>query len=138
MPTICCDRYERFVHPFAELVAFVGVSDLDVAAEFYGATLGLSLSDERPFALVAEVDATMLRITKVAEVNPAPHTVLGWKVTDIAVAVDVLVSKGARFQRYEGLDQDPRGIWQSPSGAQIAWFCDPDGNNLSLTQFGAP
>jgi catechol 2,3-dioxygenase-like lactoylglutathione lyase family enzyme len=116
------------------LVAFVGVSNLDRAAEFYGGTLGLDLTDERPFALVARVRGTMLRITEVPSVVPAPYTVLGFEVADIATAVDRLAARGVAFTRYDGMDQDDRGIWTAPGGARIAWFTDPDGNVLSLTQ----
>ncbi|HEY4022160.1 MAG TPA: VOC family protein [Pseudonocardiaceae bacterium] len=118
------------------MMAFVGVSDLDHAERFYGATLGFDLDDQRPFALVATVGATTLRITAVEQVRAAPYTVLGWTVSDIDATVDLLTLRGVEFTRYEGMDQDARGIWTAPSGARIAWFLDPDGNNLSLTQFG--
>jgi catechol 2,3-dioxygenase-like lactoylglutathione lyase family enzyme len=115
-----------------ELVAFVGVSDLDAAQGFYGDVLGLELRDERPFALVADVGGTMLRITAVPEPAAAPYTVLGWVVRDLAATVDELATRGVRFSRYEGVDQDDRGIWTAPGGVRIAWFLDPDRNNLSL------
>jgi catechol 2,3-dioxygenase-like lactoylglutathione lyase family enzyme len=117
------------------LTAFLGVSDLDAAQEFYGDVLGLELRDERPFALVADVGGTMLRITAVPEPAAAPYTVLGWTVRDIAAAVDELAARGVRFTRYEGVDQDDRGIWTAPGGARVAWFLDPDRNNLSLHEF---
>ncbi|HEX4221774.1 MAG TPA: VOC family protein [Pseudonocardiaceae bacterium] len=116
-------------------MAFVGVSDLDRAERFYGETLGLELDDQRPFALVAQVGGTELRITAVEQVRAAPYTVLGWGVADIDATVDLLTLRGIEFTRYEGMEQDARGIWTSPSAARIAWFLDPDGNNLSLTQF---
>jgi len=119
----------------SSLMGFVGVSDLDRAQRFYGDTLGLELRDESPYALVAEVGGTMLRITAVGEPDPRPYTVLGWAVSDIAAVVDDLAGRGVVFTRYEGMGQDDRGIWTSPSGAKIAWFLDPDGNNLSLTEF---
>jgi catechol 2,3-dioxygenase-like lactoylglutathione lyase family enzyme len=113
-------------------VAFVGVSDLDSAQHFYGEILGLELRDARPYALVHETSETQLRITLVDEVRAAPYTVLGWAVADLAGEIDRLVAAGVVFNRYEGMDQDERGIWAAPSGARIAWFHDPDGNNLSL------
>ena len=116
----------------ARIVSFVGVSDLDAAELFYGGVLGLSLRDARPFALVADIGATQLRITAVDEVRAAPYTVLGWQVDDIESTVDELVAKGVRFHRYDGMDQDDRGIWTAPSGARIAWFHDHDSNTLSL------
>ena len=77
----------------------------------------------------------MLRIQKVKGHQPLPYTALGWKVTDIVGKVTELAARGARFERVPGIAQDERGIWASPSGARVAWFKDPDGNLLSLTQF---
>jgi len=117
------------------LVGFVGVTDLDRARHFYGETLGLDLRDERPYALVADVAGTMLRITAVDRPSRSAYTVLGWAVSDIAAVVDELLGRGITFTHYDGMGQDHRGIWTAPGGAKIAWFLDPDGNNLSLTQF---
>jgi catechol 2,3-dioxygenase-like lactoylglutathione lyase family enzyme len=119
------------------LIGFVGVSDLDRARLFYGETLGLPLRDEAPYALVAVVNGTMLRITAVDQTVAAPYTVLGWRVADIDSTVAHLVDQGVRFQRFSGMGQDDRGIWTAPGGSRIAWFLDPDGNNLSLTEFPA-
>jgi catechol 2,3-dioxygenase-like lactoylglutathione lyase family enzyme len=119
------------------LTAFVGVADLDRAGRFYGGTLGLPLRDESPYALVADAGGTMLRITAVERPVAAPYTVLGWGVADLDAAIDMLVSRGVIFARYDGMQQDGRGAWAAPSGARIAWFADPDGNVLSLTQFPA-
>ena len=113
-------------------VGFVGVSDLDAAAQFYGAVLGLHLVDQRPFALLHDSGLSQLRITLVEEVRAAPYTVHGWLVANLEVEIDRLVEAGVTFNRYEGMGQDERGIWTSPSGARIAWFLDPDGNTLSL------
>lgn len=119
----------------AELVGFVAVSDLERARLFYGETLGLALLDQAPFALIADVNGTMLRITLVEEPVSAPYTVLGWKVADIRATVDELTGCGLTFTRYDGMGQDERGIWTAPDGSKVAWFLDPDGNNLSLTEF---
>ena len=116
----------------ATQVGFVGVTDLDAAERFYGDVLGLDLDDARPFALVHQTAATQLRITLVEQVIAAPYTVLGWAVSDLDAEIDRLTAAGVRFNRYDGMAQDARGIWTSPSGARIAWFHDPDGNNLSL------
>lgn len=119
----------------SSLVAFVGVCDPDRAKSFYRDRLGLRLvSEELPFALVFDVQGTMLRVTVVPEVKPAKFTVLGWKVPDIQAAVSSLDKAGVEFQRYAGLQQDGLGIWTSPNGARVAWFHDPDGNILSVTQ----
>jgi catechol 2,3-dioxygenase-like lactoylglutathione lyase family enzyme len=123
-------------HPLTEsdLVAFVSTAQPPAAMEFYREVLGLPLVDESEFALVFDANGTMLRVAIAAAVNPAPYTVLGWAVKDIEGAVDALLEAGVTFKRFEGMAQDERGIWQSPSSAQVAWFTDPDGNVLSLTQ----
>jgi predicted enzyme related to lactoylglutathione lyase len=125
------------MHPSASIVAFVAVSDLDRAEQFYGQTLGLSLTDERPFAMVADVGGTMLRITAVDHLSVGAHTVLGWAVDDLDAAVAELVGRGVEFIRYVGMEQDGQGVWTSPNGSRIAWFFDVDGNTLSLTQFSS-
>jgi catechol 2,3-dioxygenase-like lactoylglutathione lyase family enzyme len=118
----------------SSLVAFVATTDPSRARDFYGNTLGLRLVSETPFALVFDIGGTMLRVTTVERLTPAPYTVLGWAVPDVAEAVDALVSRGVTFCRFEGMDQDHRGIWQAPSGGRVAWFDDPEGNRLSITQ----
>ncbi len=118
------------------LIAFVSTADARRALSFYRDTLRLRLVSETPFALVFDVMGTMLRVAIAETVSPAPHTVLGWQVADIAATVDHLTAQAVVFTRYEGMDQDARGIWTSPAGGRIAWFHDPDGNVLSLTQFG--
>lgn len=77
----------------------------------------------------------MLRVTAVSEVSRASYTVLGWRVTDIEATVQDLTAKGVAFKTYDGMDQDETGIWTTPGGDKVAWFADPDGNTLSLTQF---
>ncbi len=118
-------------------VAFVATTNPNRARAFYEGLLGLRLvEDEKPFALVFDADGVMLRVTVVHEHNPAPFTVLGWQVDSIEDTVDRLTAAGVKFQRYPGMnDGDPRGIWNAPSGARVAWFKDPDGNVLSVTQF---
>jgi catechol 2,3-dioxygenase-like lactoylglutathione lyase family enzyme len=121
----------------ARSVGFVGVSDLDAARAFYGDTLGLRLRDESPHALIATAGGTTLRVTAVGTPVVAPYTVAGWDVDDIAATVEGLVARGVVFARYDGLGQDERGVWTTPDGTKVAWFLDPDGNNLSLTEFSA-
>jgi len=76
-----------------------------------------------------------LRLTAIENHQPGHHTVLGWHVADIEAAIDALVAKGVTFAIYEGYGQDARGVWTHPaSGTKVAWFLDPEGNNLSLTQ----
>ena len=112
-------------------VAFVATTDAERAQAFYAGTLGLELLADEPYALVFDLAGTQLRVAKVEQLDPQPHTVLGWTVDDVARTLDTL---GIEPLRYAGMEQDERGIWTSPSGALIAWFADPDGNTLSVTQ----
>src|SRR5262249_52033953 len=118
----------------ASLVGFVATARAEAARHFYESVLRLVLLEDTPFALVFDSNGTTLRIQKVQQVIPAPYTALGWAVPDIRSAVGGLAAMGVVFQRYEGLSQDAQGIWLSPSGAKVAWFRDPDGNTLSLTE----
>ncbi|MBI4266366.1 MAG: VOC family protein [Acidobacteria bacterium] len=119
----------------AEIIAFVGTANAERANVFYRDTLGLRLVSEEPQALVFDAGGRMLRVSIVPQVPPARYTVLGWKVDDIAAAADGLATKGVRFERFAGFVQDARGVWTAPDGTRVAWFRDPDGNMLSLTQF---
>ena len=118
-----------------ELVAFVATRDIASAKAFYGDVLGLPLAGEDQFAVVFDANGTMLRITSVEELAAAKYTVLGWRVPDIAAAARDLRNAGVELERYAGMHQDALGIWKSPSGASVAWFKDPDGNTLSITQY---
>ena|SRR6185437_14343879 len=118
-----------------KLIAFVPTLDLAKARSFYEGILRMRLVSEDGFASVFDANGTMLRVTKVDRLTPQPFTVLGWEVADINDSVSRLGQQGIRFEHYGMPGQDGRGIWASPSGARIAWFKDPDGNVLSLTQF---
>jgi catechol 2,3-dioxygenase-like lactoylglutathione lyase family enzyme len=118
----------------SDLVAFVAATDLPRARAFYEQTLGLPVLEHNDFACVLDAHGTMLRVTAVPEVARAGYTVLGWRVADIAAATRELTARGVTFLRYEGMSQDEHGIWTAPDGARVAWFADPDGNTLSLTQ----
>lgn len=119
----------------SNLISFVATSNATKARQFYEETLGLTFVSDDRFALVFEANGTMLRIQKVEHVKPHGYTVLGWKVADIKEEVRTLSKRGVTFARYEGMNQDENGIWTAPSEAKIAWFADPDGNILSLTEF---
>jgi catechol 2,3-dioxygenase-like lactoylglutathione lyase family enzyme len=118
-----------------KLVAFVATRNPGRAKEFYRDVLGLRLISEDPFALVFDAAGTMLRIATVQELAPAKYTVLGWQVQDIVRTAKDLQKANVNLERYPGMRQDDVGIWNSPSGARVAWFKDPDGNTLSITQF---
>lgn len=122
----------------AKPVCFVATAKPAVAKKFYGDVLGLSLTEDSPFAIVYQMKGSMLRVQKVQAVSTAPYTALGWEVEDIRKSVERLRKKGVRFEAYKGMGQDELGIWASPSGALVAWFKDSDGNILSLTQFQSP
>lgn len=117
-----------------DIVAFVATTSVAKAKRFYRDKLGLPLVEESPFALVFDAHGTMLRVTPVQKMKAAGYTVLGWQVPDIEDAVRRLRKARVRFERYAGMGQDRLGIWQSPGGARVAWFKDPDGNTLSVSQ----
>lgn len=118
------------------IIAFVGTRDPEDAKRFYRDVLGLRLVSEDQFALVFDANGTMLRVTIVQDVSSVKYTVLGWRVPDIVAAISYLRSAGVKLQRFnnfKGQDQET-GIWASPDGSKVAWFADPDGNMLSVTQ----
>lgn len=117
------------------LIAFAATASPAAARAFYEQALGLRVVEQNDFACVFDANGTMLRVTTVAEVSRAGYTVLGWQVADIETAVQGLAARGIAFTRYDGMDQDENGIWTAPGGDKVAWFADPDGNTLSLTQF---
>jgi uncharacterized glyoxalase superfamily protein PhnB len=116
------------------LMAFVATSDAPRAKAFYQGILGLRLLADEPYALVFDVNGTVLRVQKVQQLAPAQYTALGWQVPDIAGAIAALRAKQVAFERYPHFEQDAAGVWTAPSGAKVAWFKDPDGNLLSLTE----
>jgi catechol 2,3-dioxygenase-like lactoylglutathione lyase family enzyme len=120
----------------AKLVAFVSTTDAARSRAFYEGTLGLRFVSDEPYALVFDVNGTMLRVQKVERVTVASGTTLGWQVTDIASEVRALSGRGVTFERYEGMQQDELGIW-AQGGGKVAWFKDPDGHVLSLTEVRA-
>jgi predicted enzyme related to lactoylglutathione lyase len=119
----------------SEVIAFAAATDLVRARTFYERTLGLTVTEQNDFACVLDAHGTMLRVTAVPKVSAAGYTVLGWRVADITMTVRELTARGVEFRRYDGMDQDGDGIWTTPGGDRVAWFADPDGNVLSLTQF---
>ena len=118
----------------AELVAFIPVTDIATARSFYESALDLPVVEDSPFALVVNANGTRVRITPVPGFRPQPFTIAGWEVADIDSTVAALGARGVRFIHYDGIDQRADGVWTSPSGDLVAWFADPDGNTLSLTE----
>jgi|SRR5580704_8670288 catechol 2,3-dioxygenase-like lactoylglutathione lyase family enzyme len=116
-------------------ILFLATANAERSRNFYQQVLGLDFVADEPPALVFQVGHSMLRIQKVDRVQPAPYTAMGWSVSDIRSTVRHLHIAGVVFQHYEGMKQDDDGIWHAPGGALVAWFRDPDGHVLSLTQF---
>ena len=116
------------------VVTFLLTADPASALTFYRDTLGLTFVHDDGFALVFDMHGVMLRIAKAPEFVPAKHTVLGWEVEDILVAQEGLLDKGVTFERYPNMGQDDREICTFPNGDKVAWFKDPDGNLLSISQ----
>jgi catechol 2,3-dioxygenase-like lactoylglutathione lyase family enzyme len=120
------------------LIAFVATAEPARSKAFYEQILGLRLIADEEHAIVFDANGTMLRIQKVTELVPPPHTALGWRVRDIARTVTLLRAKQVEPERYPYMQQDALGIWTAPSGAKVVWFKDPDGNLLSLTELSGP
>jgi catechol 2,3-dioxygenase-like lactoylglutathione lyase family enzyme len=117
------------------IIAFVPTLDFDKSRAFYVDVLGLRLVDNDGFAMVLDANGTMIRVAKVQpDFKPAVFTILGWEVSDIENIVSAMTAKGVLFERYGFFEQDALGIWAAPGGAKVAWFKDPDGNTLSVSQ----
>jgi catechol 2,3-dioxygenase-like lactoylglutathione lyase family enzyme len=117
----------------APIVGFIPTKDFARARSFYVDVLGLRFVRADAFAMVLEANGTTIRVSQVAKFEPYPFTVLGWKVSPIEETVAHLEKRGVLFERFDGLKQEASGIWISPSGSKVAWFKDPDGNLLSLS-----
>jgi catechol 2,3-dioxygenase-like lactoylglutathione lyase family enzyme len=116
------------------IVAFVPIKDGHKARAFYEGVLGLRFVKDDGFALVFEANGTMLRAAKMKDFTPAQFTVLGWQVSKIEDIVRVLGTRGVKFEIFGFFKQDELGIWTAPTGDKVAWFKDPDGNLLSVSQ----
>jgi len=116
------------------LVAFVPITDSVKARAFYEGVLGLRFIKDDGFALVMEANGVMLRISKAPDFKPAKFTILGWQVSGIEDVVRALTARGVHFERYDFFQQDELGIWTAPDGDKVAWFKDPDGNILSVSE----
>ena len=123
------------MQPTAKLIGFIPTRDAARARAFYESTLGLRFVSDDEFALVFDSNGTTIRVVRAPEFTPLPFTLLGWEVPDIEAAVDDLAAKGVQFTRYSFLQQSPSGVWTAPgNAARVAWFPDPEGNLLSLSQ----
>ena len=116
------------------LVAFLGTSKPAEARAFYEGVLGLTLVDDHEFLMVFQSGAARLSLQKLEHVTPPHGTALGWNVKDLRGTMRRLVERGVAFERFEAMDQDELGVWSPAPGTGVAWFRDPDGNLLSLSQ----
>jgi catechol 2,3-dioxygenase-like lactoylglutathione lyase family enzyme len=116
-------------------ILFAATAKPEESRSFYSQLPSCNFVTDSPYALVFEIEGTELRIQKVDAVAPAPYTTLGFQVDDIARQIEWLTDQGIELARFDFLEQDRSGIWHSPDGARVAWFRDPDGNTLSLTQY---
>jgi catechol 2,3-dioxygenase-like lactoylglutathione lyase family enzyme len=117
-----------------KIVAFVPIKDSQKARDFYEGVLGLRFVKDDGFALVFDANGIIVRAAKMKEFTPAQYTVLGWEVSGIEDVVRPLRGKGVHFEIFGFFKQDELGIWTAPTGDKVAWFKDPDGNILSLSQ----
>jgi catechol 2,3-dioxygenase-like lactoylglutathione lyase family enzyme len=116
-------------------VAFLYVKDRERALSFYRGTLGFELRSSDAFGDFLELGTGLVRMTVMADYAATPHPVLGWNVGDIGAAATALRERGVVFTVHEGMGQDALGIWTSPDGrSKVAFFSDPDGNVLTLSQ----
>ncbi|MFI5098075.1 MAG: VOC family protein [Candidatus Acidiferrales bacterium] len=116
------------------MIGFVPTTDSRRAREFYERKLGFQFVSDDAFALVMRAGDTMIRVAKVKEFTPAAYTVLGWEVQDIKAVVTWLRERGVIFEKYPFIQDQELAIWTAPTGDQVAWFKDPDGNVLGVSQ----
>ncbi len=117
----------------SKIVGFLHTTDYERARAFYEGKLGFEFVSLDQFALAFRAGKNMIRITKGENFQPAQGTVLGWEVDDVRAAVLWLKSRDVVTEKYSFVPDQELGVWDSPSGDQVAWFKDPDGNVLSLS-----
>ncbi len=117
------------------IIAFVATTDTSKARPFYENILGLQVTSIEPYAIVFDANGIQLRMSVTKELKPVSYAVLSWIVPDIKKAIKALSGKGVKFEKYDWFKQDGLGIWTAPDGTKVAWFKDPDGNILGLTEF---
>jgi catechol 2,3-dioxygenase-like lactoylglutathione lyase family enzyme len=119
----------------ADTKAYSGlaVKDMQQAREFYADTLGLRTSEEYGLLWLHLASGRDTLVYEQPDATPASFTILNFEVNDIDAVVDALAARGVRFERYDSMDQDERGVFRA-EGPYIAWFKDPSGNLLSVLQ----
>lgn len=118
----------------AKLMGFLATQDFERAQEFLVGKLGGEFVSQDQFALVVRIGGNHLRIVKIAEFEPVKWTVLGWEVDDVTETVKRFAERGVVTEKYPFVADKELGIWEAPGGAKVAWFKDPDGNVMSVSQ----
>lgn len=118
----------------SKIIAFVPSTNLSNSKLFFKDKLGLSLESFDAIALEFKIDQAILRVTKVTELTPACYTIFGWEVNNIESTANELIKQGIKFEKFDSFSQSELGICTFPGGSKVAWFKDPDGNTLSITQ----
>ena len=118
----------------ARMVGFVATKDYDQARAFYEGKLGFDFVSLDQFALVVSVGGHKIRIAKIPNFTPLQGTILGWEVSDIDAAATWLRDRGVPTEKFPFVQDRELGIWTAPNGDKVAWFKDPDGNILSVSQ----
>ncbi len=116
------------------VIGFIPTRNAEQARSFYEGVLGMQFRSDDSFALVFDAGGTMIRVVRVGQFTPAPFTILGWEVASVETAVPQMSSAGITFERFGLPGQRENGIWDTPGGAKVAWFKDPDGNVLSISE----
>jgi catechol 2,3-dioxygenase-like lactoylglutathione lyase family enzyme len=117
-----------------KMVGFVRTTDYDRTRAFYEGNLGFDFVSLDQFALVLSAGGQTIRIAKVPNFTPLQGTVLGWEVKDIQAVATWLRDRGVTLEKYPVAQDRELGIWTAPSGDKVAWFKDPDGNILGISQ----
>ena len=118
----------------SKIVGFVPTKNSEKAREFYEGKLGFRFVSDDQFALLLRAGENLIRVTKAQDFTPAKYTVLGWEVQNIEAMVRWLHERGVVFEKYPFIQDQELGIWSAPGGSKVAWFKDPDGNVLSISQ----
>jgi catechol 2,3-dioxygenase-like lactoylglutathione lyase family enzyme len=117
-----------------KLMGFVPTKDYDRARAFYVDKLGFEFLSLDQFALAVRAGEHMIRISKMPNFTPLQGTILGWEVENIESVVAWLKQRGVSVEKYPFIQDQESGIWTAPGGARVAWFKDPDGNVLGVSQ----
>jgi catechol 2,3-dioxygenase-like lactoylglutathione lyase family enzyme len=117
-----------------KMMGFVPTKDYERARAFYEGKLGFEFVSLDQYALVMRVGGHMVRIVKIGNFTPLQGTILGWQIKDIEAVAAWLRASGVATEKYPFVQDKDLGIWTTPNGDKVAWFKDPDGNVLSISQ----